>query len=73
MATRGPEEIRLSIEHNRRQLAVSVDDLRTKVKMLTDWRRQVNEHRTAVIVATTVVGFAIGGVIASRIGRRRRS
>ena len=39
MATRSPEEIRLSIERNRRELAVSVDDLRTKFKMLTDWRR----------------------------------
>jgi Protein of unknown function (DUF3618) len=73
MATRSPEDIRLSIERNRRDLAVSVDDLRTKFKMLTDWRRQVNEHRTAVIVTTTVVGFAIGGMIAARIGRRRRS
>lgn len=73
MATRSPQEIRLSIERNRRELAVSVDDLRTKFKMLTDWRRQVNEHRTAVIVTTTVVGFAIGGMIAARIGRRRRS
>jgi hypothetical protein len=73
MATRSPEEIRLSIERNRRELAVSVDDLRTKFKMLTDWRRQLNEHRTPVIIATTVVGFAIGGIIAARIGRRRRS
>ena len=72
MATRSPQEIKGSIERTRRDLAVSVDDLRTKFKMLTDWRYQVNEHRTAVIIGTTVVGFAIGGGIAAMIGRRRR-
>jgi Protein of unknown function (DUF3618) len=72
MATRSPEEIRGSIERTRHDLAVSVEELRAKVNYLTDWRRQVREHRTAVIVGTTVVGFAIGGGIAAMIGRRRR-
>jgi hypothetical protein len=72
MATRSPEEIRGSIERTRRDLAVSVDDLRTKLQILTDWRRQLNEHRTAAIVGATVVGFAVGGGIAAVIGRRRR-
>ncbi len=71
MATRSPEEIRGSIERTRRDLAVSVDELRSKVQSLTDWRRQVNEHRTAVIVGATVVGFAVGGGIAALLGRRR--
>lgn len=72
MATRSPEEIRGSIERTRRDLAVSVEELRSKVQALTDWRRQVNEHRTAVIVGATVVGFAVGGGIAALLGRRRR-
>jgi hypothetical protein len=72
MATRSPEEIRGSIERTRHDLAVSVEELRAKVNYLTDWRRQVREHRTAVIVGTAVVGFAIGGGIAAMIGRRRR-
>jgi Protein of unknown function (DUF3618) len=72
MATRSPEEIRNSIERSRRDLAVSVDDLRTKVQQLTDWRRQVGEHRTTVIVGATVVGFVVGGGIAALIGRRKR-
>jgi Protein of unknown function (DUF3618) len=72
MASRSPEEIRGSIERTRRDLAVSVNQLRTKVQILTDWRRQVNEHRTAVIVGATVVGFAVGGGIAALVGRRRR-
>jgi dienelactone hydrolase len=72
MATRSPEEIRDSIERTRRELGVSVDDLRTKVQRLTDWRRQVSEHRTAVVVGATVVGFAVGGGIAALLGRRKR-
>jgi hypothetical protein len=72
MPTRSPDEIRNSIERTRHDLAVSVDDLRTKVQALADWRRQVREHRTAVIVGATVVGFAVGGGIAAMIGRRRR-
>jgi Protein of unknown function (DUF3618) len=73
MATRSPEEIRGSIERTRRDLAVSVEQLRTKVQALTDWRRQVSEHRTAVIVGATVVGFAVGGGIAAMLGRRKKS
>jgi len=73
MATRSPEEIRGSIERTRRDLAVSVEELRTKVQALTDWRRQVSEHRTAVIVGATVVGFAVGGGIAALLGRRKKS
>lgn len=70
-APRSPEEIRGSIERTRQDLAVSVDQLRTKVQLLTDWRRQVRVHRTAVIVGATVVGFAVGGGIAALVGRRR--
>jgi hypothetical protein len=72
MATRSPDEIRGSIERTRQDLAVSVEDLRAKVQALTDWRRQVSEHRTAVIVGATVIGFAVGGGIAALVGRRRR-
>ena len=40
MATqqRSPEEIRNSIEETRRELAFSVNDLRSKVAELTNWR-----------------------------------
>ncbi len=72
MATRSPDEIKGSIERTRHDLAVSVEDLRAKVQALTDWRRQVSEHRTAVIVGATVLGFAVGGGIAALVGRRRR-
>jgi hypothetical protein len=69
MATRSPEEIQLSIERTRRELATSVDELRTKVKVLTDWRRQINEHRTAAIVGAVALGFVVGGGL--RALRRR--
>ena len=37
---RSPEQIRESIEANRRELAVSVDRLHGEVVRLTDWRSQ---------------------------------
>jgi hypothetical protein len=67
--TRSPQEIRASIERNRRELAGSVEDLRVKVHVLTDWRRQINAHRTAVIAGAAVLGFVVGGGL--RALRRR--
>jgi hypothetical protein len=69
LPTRSPEEIRSSIVHTRQELAVSVDDLRKRVAVLTDWRRQVSEHRAVVIAATVAVGFVVG----RRLLRRRRA
>ena len=71
MPTRSPDEIRGSIERTRRELAVSVEELRTKVQVLTDWRRQLDEHRSAAIIGAVVIGFAIGGGL--RALRRRRA
>ena len=42
--------------------ARSVEALRGRVTELTDWRRQVREHRSQLIVGAAVVGFAIGGL-----------
>jgi hypothetical protein len=74
MATRQPEEIRRSIEATRAELAFSVNDLRSKVTEITNWRRQLAENRQAVIVGAAVAGFVIGGGVAATIGlfRRRR-
>ena len=69
MPTRSPQEIRASIDRNRRELVGSVEDLRVKVHVLTDWRRQINEHRTAVIAGAAVLGFVVGGGL--RALRRR--
>jgi len=69
MAKRSSEQIRRDIEVQREQLGRSVESLRTRVAELTDWRRQVREHRTQLLVGAAVAGFVIGGVVALR--RRR--
>ena len=45
MATRTPEEIRLSVQETRRELEFSLNDLQAKVTELTDWRRQIGSPR----------------------------
>jgi hypothetical protein len=66
MATRSPEEIRRSIVQARHELAGSVEELRGRVHVMTDWRRQVREHRTVLIVAAAAVGFVVGRRIFKR-------
>src|SRR5690606_12922856 len=53
-ANRSPEQIRASIEQTRRELAVSVDDLRGKVAEIADWRRQLAENRNAALTTAAV-------------------
>ena len=76
MATRTPEEIRASIEHNRAELAVSLTRLRNEVAEVTDWRKQIRTHQKQVLIGAAVAGFVIGGGIAAVGGlfggRRRR-
>jgi Protein of unknown function (DUF3618) len=67
---RTPAEIRRDIDVQRRQLGGSVEALRSRVTELTDWRRQAEEHRTQLVAAAAVVGFAIG---VRAMLRRRRS
>jgi hypothetical protein len=75
MASQSPEIIRASIEETRRELAFSVNDLRSKMSELTDWRRQLAENRNGALVGAAVAGFVIGGGVAatfSLITRRGR-
>jgi hypothetical protein len=74
MAARSPEQIRTSIEETRRELAFSVNDLRSKVAELSDWRRQLTENRQKALIGAAVAGFVIGGGVAATISlfRRRR-
>jgi uncharacterized protein DUF3618 len=53
-------EIRADIERQREELGHSVEALRNRVTELTDWRRQVREHRRELIIGAAVVGFAVG-------------
>ena len=63
---RSSAEIRADIERQRVELSHSVDALRGRVAELTDWRRQVREHRRELIIGAAVVGFAVGGLMALR-------
>jgi hypothetical protein len=68
MAQRSPAEIRDSIEKNRKELEVSIHQLRGEVTRLTDWRGQIERHRTELTVGAAVVGLLLG----ARMMRRRR-
>lgn len=67
---RSPAEIRRDIDLKRRELGGSVEALRVRVNELTDWRRQVEEHKQQLIVGAAAVGFFIG---ARAMLRRRRN
>jgi hypothetical protein len=74
MAAQSPEMMRAAIEETRKELAFSVNDLRSKVAELTDWRRQLLEHRKEALIGAAVAGFVIGGGVAATVslltGRR---
>jgi 3-dehydroquinate dehydratase len=76
MATgqRTPDEIRASIETNRRELGNAIERLQGEVKELTDWRKKVAENQRQILIGAAVTGFLIGGGIAAVTGvfRRRR-
>ena len=71
MSGRSPDEIRASIEANRTALAVSVAKLRGGVTELTDWRKQIEDHRRPALLGAAIAGFLLGGGLAA-FGRRRR-
>lgn len=67
---RSAAEIRADIERQRGDLSQSVELLRGRVAELTDWRRQVRQHRRELIAGAAIAGFAIGGLLAMRARRR---
>jgi uncharacterized protein YlxW (UPF0749 family) len=72
MPARSPQEIRQSIQTTRQELTFSVNDLQSKVRELTNWRRKVAENKTAVVVGAAAAGFVIGGGLAATVGLFRR-
>lgn len=74
MEARSPEQIRASVEETRRELTYSLNDLQGKFSELTNWRRQLREHRREAVIGAAVAGFVIGGGVAAAVGliRRRR-
>jgi hypothetical protein len=72
MPARTPEEIRASIEANRRELGSSIERLHREVAVLTDWRRQLVVHQKKAVIGAAVAGFVIGGGIGAIGGLFRR-
>jgi hypothetical protein len=76
MASRSPDEIRDSIERNRRELGTAVEQLRVEVVRLTDWRSQLRVYEPQVLIGAGIAGFVLGGGIAAigalTFGRRAR-
>jgi len=72
MGDRSPEEIRASIEANRKALALSLERLRGEVAEITNWRKQLSNHRREAIIAAVLAGFLAGGGLLVRPRRRRR-
>jgi hypothetical protein len=64
--TRSSEQIRADIQREREELGRSVEALRGRVTELTDWRRQVREHKRELVIGAAVIGFAVGGLMALR-------
>jgi hypothetical protein len=66
--------IRAEIEETRQELAFSVNDLRSKVTELTNWRGQLVRNRRTALIGAAVAGFVIGGGVAATVslitGRR---
>ena len=65
--SRTPEEIRASIAQNRQELGESLDRLRGEVTQLTDWRSQLREHQSSLLVLSVATGFVLGGGIAAMV------
>jgi hypothetical protein len=64
-ASRSPELIRAQVEATRQELDVSVNDLRSKLNELTDWRGQLVKNRRTALIGAAVAGFVIGGGVAA--------
>lgn len=67
---RSAEQIRRDIDVQRQQLGTSVEALRGRVTEITDWRRQVEDHKQQIIIGAAAIGFVIG--VRAMLRRRRR-
>ncbi len=70
---RRPEEIRASIEENRRELGSAIQRLQAEIAEATDWRKQLRAHQQQAVIGAAVAGFVIGGGIVGFLGLFKRS
>jgi len=69
MPGRSAEQIRKDIDLQRQQLGNSVEALRGRVTELTDWKRQVEDHKRELIIGAAAIGFVVG--VRLMFGRRK--
>ena len=69
---RSPEEIRASIETNRRELGIAVERLQQEFKVATDWRQKIRENQQNVLIGAAIAGFVLGGGLGAIGGLFRR-
>ncbi|HXC46587.1 MAG TPA: DUF3618 domain-containing protein [Solirubrobacteraceae bacterium] len=69
MAQRSAAEIRDSIESNRAELAVSLNNLHGEVARITDWRGQIERHQREIAIGVGVLSVLM---LARRRRKRRR-
>ncbi len=74
MPARSAEEIRASIEANRRELGTSLEKLRVEVERAADWRAHLRRHQQTGVIGAAVAGFLVGGGVGGVVGlfKRRR-
>ena len=69
---RTPEQIRASIEENRRELGLAIERLQGEVAELTNWRKKVAQNQKQILIGAAIAGFVLGGGIAGVTGLFRR-
>jgi hypothetical protein len=69
---RSPEEIRASLQATRTELEYSINDLQSKYRALTNWRKQLADNKRTAIIAAGVAGFLVGGGVAATFGLFKR-
>ncbi len=72
MPQRSSTEIRASIEEQRTLLAGELEQLRTGLAEVTDWRKQLREHKREAVIAAAVTGFIVAGGLGALSGALRR-
>ena len=70
--SRTPEQIRASIEENRRELGLAIERLQSEVHELTDWRKMVAQNQKQILIGAAIAGFVLGGGLAGVTGLFRR-
>ncbi len=69
---RSADQIRKDIDAQRLALGTNVEALRGKVTEVTDWRRQVEEHKQQLVIGAAAVGFLIGIKLMRSRRRKKR-